>query len=290
MKSIVISGVSSGIGYATANEFLRQGFQVFGSVRQPADQQRLQNEFADRFTALLFDVTDHKSIEAAAGQIAEKLGNRRLDGLINNAGIAVSGPLMHLSVDELRRQMEVNLIGLLKITQLFLPLLGTDPHRTGQTGRIINISSVSGRLALPFVGAYAASKYALEGLSDSLRRELMLYGIDVILIEPGNVGTPIWDKVPDLKQYAQSRYYRMMQKVVTRLQESKSSMLPNSFIAEKIHHALTVKKPKTRYVLVKDKFRNFTLPYLLPDRWLDHMVYKVLMKLDDEKGNGDRNA
>jgi NAD(P)-dependent dehydrogenase (short-subunit alcohol dehydrogenase family) len=167
---------------------------VFGSVRKREDASRLQGEFGDMFVPLLFDVTDEPAVRAEAAKVSPLLGAGTLDGLVNNAGIEVAGPLAHLTTDEFRYQLEVNLLGPFVVTKAFLPLLGTDPARKGAPGRIINISSTGGRIAGPFMGAYAASKFGLEGYSDSLRRELFLFGIDVIVIRPGAIVTPIWEK------------------------------------------------------------------------------------------------
>ena len=189
MKAIVITGVSTGIGYAATAVFIQRGYHVFGSVRKAADAKRLQAEMGAQFTPLLFDVTDKVGVQTAVSQVRAALGEKNLTALINNAGIVTPGPLMHMPSDSFRQQFQVNLFGLFDVTQAFLPLLGARKHNAGLPGRIINISSVSGKIAYPFMGAYAASKHALEAYSDSLRRELMLYGIDVILIQPGTTRT-----------------------------------------------------------------------------------------------------
>ena len=194
MKQVVITGVSTGIGHASAKVLLEHGFRVFGSVRNREDAGRLQEEFGDLFVPLLFDVTDESAVRAEAARVSQILGADTLDGLVNNAGIEVAGPLAHLPTDQFRHQLEVNLLGPFVVTKAFLPLLGTDPARKGKPGRIVNISSTSARIAGPFAGAYAASKFGLEGFSDSLRRELILFGIDVIIIRPGAIVTPIWQK------------------------------------------------------------------------------------------------
>ncbi len=155
-------------------------------------------EFGDQFTPLLFDVTDAAAVNRAAKETAAALGNATLAGLVNNAGIAVAGPLLHLDIDELRHQLEVNVTGQLIVTQAFASLLGADSSRSGEPGRIVMITSVGGRNANPFMGPYNASKFALEGLSESLRRELMIFGIDVIVVAPGAVATPIWDKAEQM--------------------------------------------------------------------------------------------
>src|SRR5271165_3413624 len=194
LKSVVVTGASTGIGWGTVKVLAEKGCHVFGSVRKQSDADRLRKEFGSRFTPLLMDVTDDDAVRQAAALVAEALGRETLAGLVNNAGIAVPGPLLHLKAEEYRHQLEVNLIAPLVVTQAFAPLLGTDRSRQGQPGRIVNISSVGGKLGAPFLGAYVASKHGLEGMSQSLRRELLLYGIDVIVIGPGSVATPIWDK------------------------------------------------------------------------------------------------
>src|ERR1043166_9486463 len=204
MKTVVVTGASTGIGWGSAKVLIKKGFKVFGSVRKEADGERLKKDFGANFTPLLFDITDAAAVKRGAKQVAAALGNETLSGLVNNAGIAVPGPLLFLDIDELLHQLEVNVIGQMIVTQAFAPLLGAGPSRQGKRGRIVMISSVGGRNASPFVGPYNASKFALEGLSEALRRELMIYGIDVIVVAPGAVATPIWDKADtvDVVRYA----------------------------------------------------------------------------------------
>src|SRR3954447_16532599 len=171
MQSVVITGASTGIGWATARLLLDRGFRVFGSVRKQADADRLRGELGDNFTPLLFDVTDEAAVLAAAREVRTALNGEKLAGLVNNAGIAVAGPVLGLSADEFRRQMDVNVIGPIIATQAFGPLLGADPSLSGPPGRIVMISSVARKRGAPFTSAYAASKHAIEGFSESLRRE-----------------------------------------------------------------------------------------------------------------------
>src|SRR6478735_8740690 len=208
MKSVVVTGASTGIGHATAKLLVDKGFGVFGSVRKQADADRLKSEFGANFTPLIFDVTDEKAVLAAAGQVRAALNGEKLAGLVNNAGIAIGGPVLGLPVDEFRRQMDVNVIGPIIAVQAFGPLLGADPELKGPPGRIVMISSVSGKHGNPLTSAYAASKHAIEGLSESLRRELLLFGIDVIIVAPGAVKTPIWSKgdAVDMTAYKNSPY------------------------------------------------------------------------------------
>src|ERR1700761_2633534 len=215
MRSIVITGASTGIGWAAAKLLLQSGFRVFGSVRKPQDADRLQSEFGANFTPLLFDVTDEAAVRAAASAVRSALGGETLAGLVNNAGIAVAGPALELPVDQFRRQFEVNVIGPIIATQAFAPLLGADPSLRGPKGRIVMISSVAGKSGNPISSPYSASKHAIEGFSESLRRELMLFGIDVIIVAPGAVKTPIWSKSEDIdaSKYGNSPYYPVLQNI-----------------------------------------------------------------------------
>ena len=192
-----MTGASTGIGAACVDLLVEKGFLVFASVRKDSDAAALTARHGASVIPLLFDVTDAESIAAAARDVEARLEGETLAGLVNNAGVAVPGPLLHLPIDDFRRQIEVNLIGQLRIIQAFAPLLGAGAQRRGAPGRIVNMSSVAGRFAAPFLGAYAASKFGLEGMSDALRRELIVYGVDVVLIEPGMIATPIWDKAEE---------------------------------------------------------------------------------------------
>src|ERR1700704_6232964 len=194
MQSVVITGASTGIGWATAKLLLDRGFRVFGSVRKQADADRLKGEFGPNFTPLLFDVTDEAAVLAAAREVRAALNGETLSGLVNNAGVAVAGPVLELAADEFRRQMDVNVVGPIITTQAFGPLLGSDPSLKGPKGRIVMISSVAGRNGNPLMSAYSASKHAIEGLSESLRREMMLFGIDLIFSARAAGKTRIWSK------------------------------------------------------------------------------------------------
>src|SRR6202158_3967912 len=182
MQSVVITGASTGIGWGTAKLLLDRGFRVFGSVCKQDDADRLSSEFGANFPPLLFDVTDEAAVLAAAREVRAALNGETLFGLVNNAGIAGAGPVLELAADQFRRQMDVTVIGPIIATQAFGPLLGSDPSLKGPKGRIVMVSSVAGKNGNPFSAAYAASKHAIEGLSESLRREMMLFGIDVIIL------------------------------------------------------------------------------------------------------------
>ncbi len=278
MKYIVITGASSGIGYDAARYLIERGYHVFGSVRKPADGARVQGELGEQFTPLLFDVTDGEGVETAVSQVAEKVGSNGLAGLVNNAGIAVAGPLMYLPLEDFRRQMEVNLLGQLAVTQQFLPLLGAVPNAPHPPGRIINISSVSGKVVYPFMGPYAASKHALEAISDALRRELLIFGIDVIVIGPGSVQTPIWDKAQDLdiEPYRDTPYKGMMEGMKKVFIRQGKSGIPVEKVSEVIYEALTKEKPKTRYAIARKLLSGWLLPRYLPARIFDNIIAKRL--------------
>jgi NAD(P)-dependent dehydrogenase (short-subunit alcohol dehydrogenase family) len=276
MKSVVITGASTGIGWATAKLLVGKGYRVFGSVRKQADAERLVGDFGGNFTPLLFDVTDEPAVLAAAREVRAALNGETLAGLVNNAGIAVPGPVLELSADEFRRQMDVNVIGPIISTQAFGPLLGTDPALKGPRGRIVMISSVAGKNGNPLTPAYAASKHAIEGLSESLRRELMLFGIDVIIVAPGPVRTPIWSKGQqefDVSKYQNSPYLPAMQKVTAYVQHLDSIGLPPERIAEVVYDALTLPKPKVRYQIVPDPMRHL-MTAVLPKRMVDKIIAK----------------
>ncbi len=274
MKSVVITGASTGIGWATAKLLLDKGFRVFGSVRKQADADRLSSEFGANFTPLLFDVTDEGAVLSAARDVRAALNGETLAGLVNNAGIAVPGPVLELSADEFRRQMDVNVVGPIIATQAFGPLLGSDASLRGPKGRIVMISSVAGRNGNPLTPAYCASKHAIEGLSESLRRELMLFGIDVVIIAPGAVRTPIWSKGQDsfdISKYKNSPYLPSLQKVTAYMQHLDSIGLPAEKIADVVYTALTVPNPKVRYQVTPDPMRHLVTS-VLPKRMVDKII------------------
>jgi NAD(P)-dependent dehydrogenase (short-subunit alcohol dehydrogenase family) len=277
MPSVVITGASTGIGWATAKLLLERGFRVFGSVRKQADADRLRAEFGANFTPLLFDVTDEAAVLAAAREVRAALNGETLSGLVNNAGIAVSGPVLGLAADEFRRQMEVNVIGPVIATQAFGPLLGSDPSLKGPKGRIVMISSVAGKNGNPLTSAYAASKHAIEGLSESLRRELMLFGIDVIIIAPGPVKTPIWSKAEevDISGYRNSPYFPALEKVRKFMLHLGEIGLPAEKIAERIADVLTSARPRVRYQITPDPMRHL-MTAVLPKRMVDRIIAKRL--------------
>jgi NAD(P)-dependent dehydrogenase (short-subunit alcohol dehydrogenase family) len=277
MRSVVITGASTGIGWATAKLLLDRGFRVFGSVRKAADADRLKSEFGANFTPLLFDVTDEAAVLAAAREVRSVLGGETLAGLVNNAGIAVAGPVFELAADEFRRQMDVNVIGPIISTQAFGPLLGFDPSLKGPKGRIVMISSVAGKSGNPLTAAYAASKHAIEGLSESLRREMMLFGIDVIIIAPGPVKTPIWSKAEevDISAYKNSPFFPALEKIRKFMLQLGETGLPAEKIAARIADVLTSPHPKVRYQITPDPMRRL-ITAMLPKRMVDRIIARRL--------------
>ncbi len=274
MKSVVVTGVSTGIGWGVTKVLTKKGIHVFGSVRKAEDGERLKTEFGDQFTPLLFDVTDEAAVAQAASTVREALNGKTLFGLVNNAGIAAPGPVLNQPIDEFRNQLEVNIIGQVIVTQAFAPLLGVDKDLTGDPGRIVMISSVAGKNGAPFLGAYAASKHGLEGVAESLRRELMLFGIDVVVIGPGAVATKIWDKAEeiDVTQYQNTEFAPALDRVKDYMIENGKKGFPPEKLGRAVWKALSTAKPKTRYAVVPGRLMNWTLPGLLPKRTVDGMI------------------
>lgn len=277
MKSVVITGASTGIGWSAAKILIDKGYRVYGSVRKQADAERLTKELGANFIPLLFDVTDEAAVHAAAKQVRESLNGETLFGLVNNAGVAVGAPMLHYEIDEFRMQLEVNVIGQLITTQAFAPLLGTDRSLNGSPGRIVNISSVSGRNGSPLMGAYAASKHALEGMSESLRREMMLYGIDVIIVAPGPIATPIWDKAEqvDLNRYQLTDFFDAGKKLQKYVVKNGRNGLPAERVGEVIFQALTIGNPRVRYTITPNPFSTWMMS-ILPKRFVDNLIAKNL--------------
>jgi NAD(P)-dependent dehydrogenase (short-subunit alcohol dehydrogenase family) len=270
--TVLVTGASTGIGEATVLHLKALGFDAVGAVRKDEDAERLEGQDV---RTLRIDVTDAGQIAAAR----DELGDVALAGLVNNAGIAVAAPLEFLPIDRLRQQLEINLIGQAAVTQAFLPALRR-AH-----GRIVNVSSIGGRVALPLVGAYNASKFGLEGLSDALRRELRPQGIDVILIEPGGVKTPIWRKgeelademLADVPPEAERLYGRLIQNVRAGTQRiARETGSEPSEVAEVIGTALTASRPRTRYLVGSDAKMRARMARVLPDRLMDRMILRAL--------------
>ena len=278
MKSVVVTGVSTGIGWGITKVLLQNGYRVFGSVRKQQDAERLAREFGPNFLPLTFDVTDESAVQAAAEQVRAQLNGETLFGLVNNAGIAVPGPLIHLATDEFRHQLEVNLVSVLIVTKAFVPLLGADRALRGRPGRIINISSVGGKNGGPFLGAYSASKHGLEGFSESLRRELMLYGIDVIIVGPGSIATPIWDKAEqlDTSPYEKTDFVEAALRVQRYMIQDGRNGYPPEKVGEVVLHTLTTPRPRVRYAVIPGSSFQRIIQMILPKRTVDNIIAKRL--------------
>lgn len=277
MKHVLITGVSSGIGYAAARALLAAGYTVLGSVRSAADVLRVADELGERFQALHFDVTDYPAVRRAAEEVAAMLEGRNLAALVNNAGVSPPGPLLHMPVETLQQALDVNVSGLFYVTQQFAPLLGARHDAPHPRGRIVNISSVSGRIAYPFMGAYAASKHAVEALSDALRRELLIYDVDVVVVEPGTVRTPIVGKFAEqIRRYESTDYGPILRKVAQQVGKREQTALPVEAVTRVILKAVETPRPKTRYVIPRKRITGWLLPRWLPDRWLDVVVARQL--------------
>jgi NAD(P)-dependent dehydrogenase (short-subunit alcohol dehydrogenase family) len=277
MKNILITGVSTGIGYELVKVFAQGGYKVFGSLRKPEDAEKLSDEFGATFHPLIFDVTDEKAINAAISEVRKSIGDEGLSGLINNAGIAIGGPVMHTPVEDYRRQFEVNLFGVVAVTKAFLPMLGAVKNYAKTPGKIINVSSVSGQIAYPFLGPYCASKFALEGFSQVLRRELLLYGIDVIVIGPGAVKTPIWKKSKTVSpEMLDSDYAPALSIFTSQLKKNVQNAIESGDLAQSILNVFMKKHPKTRYTFQSSMFFRYILPkYFIPPRILDKLIRKM---------------
>jgi NAD(P)-dependent dehydrogenase (short-subunit alcohol dehydrogenase family) len=278
MSAVVVTGVSTGIGWGTVKVLTGKGLHVFGSVRKAADAWRLSREFPERFTPLIFDVTDESAVRTAAETVRAALGGGTLMGLVNNAGIATPGPLLHQPLDEYRKQIDVNLVGAFTVSQHFAPLLGADRSLKGAPGRIVNITSLGGKIGSPFLGGYCSAKHGLEGLSESLRRELILYGIDVVIVGPGAVKTPIWDKAEamDASAYSRTDYAPAMTKLSDFMAGASRNGLAVERVGEIVHRALTVRRPRVRYTLAPSLLFDWVVPRLLPRRWVDHLFARRL--------------
>jgi len=272
-KWILITGASTGIGHACTEYLASKGYKIYAGARKKIDLKEL--DALKNVKALKLDVTQQETVDEAVNII--KNTSNSLFALINNAGIALAGPLMDISVSEIRSQFEVNLLGVHRVTQAVFPFL------LESQGKIFMMSSNSGFFAAPFFGPYNASKFALEGYSDSLRRELSLFKVDVIILEPGRINTPIWDKgralLDKFKGSMFEKYARGLGEYA--IKQGKEDSLDPKEVAEVIYEALIDEKPKTRYLVVPDKFRNKLLK-ILPDRTIDKILAKQIKKLSSQ--------
>ena len=279
MRTVLITGVSTGIGKSIAIKLLENNFYVIGSVRNAKDAKELETLFKDKFKSIILDVTDKDAIYASVSTVKKilELNESYLCSVVNNAGIAIGGPLRYLDIEIYKKQFDVNFFGLINVTKAFLDLL-IESNNYPLKNKIINIGSISGKRSYPFVGPYTASKFALEGLTDSLRRELLIHDVDVILIEPGPIKTAIWDKVPNIEDnpFLKTEYEIPLRKLSKGYIKMGKNGLHPDLIGDKIVHILQTNKPKTRYVITPNKLMNYIVPGYFPDRWVDKLIGKML--------------
>ena len=269
-QTIFITGISSGIGSGAAEFFLKQGHTVVGTARTP----EAFNSFKHypNFKGLILDLKNKTQIEQLK-QALSQIQVSKIDVLINNAGIAVAGPFADQDFAEVEETLQVNVLSLMRITQNLIPMM----QQPG--GRIINISSVSGQNGTPFLAAYCASKHAVEGFSEALRRELILLGIKVILIGPGSIKTPIWFKgFEKLKvRYVGSAFAKSFDRFVDFALNEEKNALPVSSVVDDLEHAALSERPKIRYAPIPRKFRNYYLARFIPKRMMDRLTAKALL-------------
>jgi NAD(P)-dependent dehydrogenase (short-subunit alcohol dehydrogenase family) len=277
-RHILITGASTGIGAACAIGCAGRGMTVFAGVRTPAAGDALQAQAGAAIVPVQLDVTDGDSIKKAAELVSRQVGEAGLFGLVNNAGIAIGSPLELIPLKQLRRQLEVNVVGQIAVTQAVLPFLRR------ARGRIVNMGSIAGRGTIPMMGAYSASKHALEALTDALRLELYPWGIEVSIIEPGAIDTPIWDKSMQVSMEIEAElpiegrklYKDTAGRIRDRVGLASRAAIPSDAVVQAVLHALTAKRPKTRYLVGRDaKVRAIMLRWL-PDRLHDWVLKKIL--------------
>lgn len=272
MEAVLTTGASKGIGFDAARYLAKRGYRSLGTVRSEKDAARLR---AAGVEPVLMDVTDSASILRAVGEVERILDGAPLRALVNNAGVLAAGPIELADLDDARAVFEVNFFGALDVTQQFLPLL------RASRGRVINMSSLSGRFAFPFVGVYAATKHALEAASESLRRELVRTGVDVILIEPGSIQTPIWNNLEaiDMKRFRDTDYERLMPVVQEMAVRGGRNGLPVDRVSRAVHRAVSARRPPARIPVVESRSRWF-LQRLIPARVWDRLIGRLLARID----------
>jgi NAD(P)-dependent dehydrogenase (short-subunit alcohol dehydrogenase family) len=262
----LVTGASSGIGRACATHLATLGFHVLAGVRDVADA-------PPGLEAVRLDVTSEADVAAVAERVGAELG-----ALVNNAGIAIMGPVEGVSVDDWRRSMEVNLLGQIAVTRALVPAL------VRARGRVVNMSSIGGRVAMPLFGPYSASKFALEAVTDALRRELGPHGVKVVAVEPGAIATPIWDKgleqasarLAAMPAEVPHRYAKLIAPVRSEAERMGRDGLPPEEVADAVGRAVTARRPRTRYVIGRDAKVQAVLARLLPDRAFDALVRRAL--------------
>lgn len=274
MKSVLITGASTGIGRASALRLDADGWRVFAGVRREENAEALREVASERLVPLILDVTDSEQIAAAAERVGEDLGDAGLDGLVNNAGIPHGGPIESVAIEELRRLLEVNVIGHVAVTKAFLPMV------RAARGRVVFVGSINGRLSTPFLAPYAASKHAIEAIGDSLRGEMRPFGVEVSIVEPGAIATPLWEKAretaSEVKAAMSPDQLRLYGEAIdgftaAALKGGERGIRPER-VAKAVAHALTARRPRTRYLVGFDARGQALLRWLLPDRVVDRII------------------
>ena len=275
-KSIMITGISTGIGRGTLDYFVSKGFHVYGSVRSTKDANRLKRIYKDKLTTIIFDVTKLTQLKKAAAFIKKDLNDSNLLALVNNAGTSFPGPLLKQSVKDFEKQIDINLNGAFRVIKYFAPLCGAEKNNNYKKGVIFNISSLSGKIGMPGLGAYTASKHGLEGLSQSLRRELLRYGVDVVIIGPGPIKSEIFNKVDKkfLESLKKSDYAKAAKLIPKRNKNALKIAFPAIEVGKLIFNALHNPNRKTRYTITPNKMMYWTVPMTISDRMLDRMIQK----------------
>ncbi|MEN6457611.1 MAG: SDR family oxidoreductase [Thermoguttaceae bacterium] len=276
-RAVVVTGASTGIGKACALALDRWGWRVLAGVRSEKAAEELRAAASDRLTPLMLDVTNREQTVAATETTTKIVGEAGLAGLVNNAGVVFPGPVELVPLDAWRAQFEVNVLGTVAMTQAFLPLLRKTP------GRIVNISSVNGGMAIPYMGPYSASKYAIEAITDALRIELRLFGVQVAAVEPGPIDTPIWRKSfsmadrmsQDVDPAALGLYEADLDAMREVVAKSARGAKPVEHVVRAVVHALTSPRPKTRYFIGYQARMPFKLFKMAPDRLRDWLICKV---------------
>jgi NAD(P)-dependent dehydrogenase (short-subunit alcohol dehydrogenase family) len=278
MKSALVTGASTGIGRATALRLDSRGWRVFAGVRREEDAAALREAASERLVPLMLDVTDSGQVFAAGARIAEEVGEAGLDGLVNNAGVSLPSPLETMPIDDFRRQVEVNLTAQIAVTQVLLPQIRK------ARGRIVFISSIGGRIAFPFTGAYHAAKFGIEATADVFRRELRRWGISVSVVEPGSIATEIWDRGEQMADEIGERspareelYGKAISHYRKVIRGTAKRGIPPEKVATAIEHALDASRPRTRYLVGRDAKVQARLKYVIPTRLFDRILTRAVM-------------
>lgn len=272
---VLVTGVSSGIGFDIAQHLTSLGYFVFGSVRTHASRDEVTAKMPSNFTALLFDVTDRTAIRDSVRSVEERLNGRRLYGLVNNAGIVEPGPMQLLEDERFDHAIAVNLMGTRNVINAFLPSLGADggEARTGRPATIVNISSLSGVINTPINGAYCVSKHAQESLGEVYRRELSLFGIRVVSIQPGPIESQLWDKnIGAMARFMPSSYGRMTKRANEVMRSAQADAIPAIAVSRCVERALKSRRPRNAYIITKGRLRAWVFAHLVPARWMDRIL------------------